>query len=589
MTRRFSGVGTTPAAGVGTAVWYTSEPELGDVSTSDTSAADADAVGGDPDADDVDATGADAIDADTELERFEAARDAVRDASRCERERAAERLGESEAAVFDAHVQFLDDPQVTDGVEAEIDDGVPADRAVARTFAAFIDRFEGIEGRTAERADDLRDVRDRLLRRLTGEARDDIADLPPGSVVLADRLTPSDTARLDPESVAGFATVAGDRTAHAAIFARSLGIPAVVGVGDALHGIGADTRVLVDGVEGEIVVDPDAATRDAAGGDESAEIRTAPVTTADGTPIEVAANVGTSADLAAATEHGADGIGLFRTEGLFLDRTSPPDEADQYEAYRDALATFPEGRVVVRTLDIGGDKPVESLSVPEEANPFLGERGIRRSLGPDADVFETQLRALLRAAATESSGELSVLLPMVSTVGEVVAARETMESVAAELDAAGEAFTIPELGVMIETPAAALLADELVDHVDFLSVGTNDLTQYVMAAERGNQRVTDLADPRHPAVLRAIRSAVVAAEGADAWVGLCGEMAGDPAVTELLVGLGIEELSVAPAAVPRAKRAVTEVRDAAAHDLAARALAAATIDEVAAAIDGRGE
>ena len=553
--RRLSGVGATKAAGVGTAVRYASGPDLGD-----------------PPA------GSD-VDVDAETERFEAAREAVHEAIDAERDRVADRVGESEAAVFDAHRQFLDDPQVTDAVGEAIESGLPAEHAVDRAFDEFIRRFEGMDGRTAERADDLRDVRDRLLRRLVGVDRERLADLPAGSVVLADRLTPSDTARLDPDRVAGVATVAGGRTAHAAIFARSLGLPAVVGVGEGLREVAPGETVLVNGAEGTVVVDPDAAIREAAGGDDVA-VRTDPVTTADGTPIEVAANVGTAADVDAAVGHGADGIGLFRTEFLFLDRATPPDEAEQYEAYRDAVAAFPDGRIVVRTLDVGGDKPVDDRDRPAESTPFLGERGIRRSLGPDADRFETQLRALLRAAATEPGGRLSVMVPLVSTVEEVVAARETMASVASELAAAGEPHAVPAFGAMVETPAAALLADELVEHVDFLSVGSNDLAQYVMAAERGNRRVAEYADPRQPAVLRAIDAAVTAAAGTDVWVGLCGEMAADPDLTELLVGLGFDELSVSPPAVPRVKRAVSEVTAEEARATAERALAAATTEDV---------
>jgi len=565
MPRRLSGVGAARATGAGTAVWDGSEPELGD-----------------PPA-------ADAVDADAELERFEAARNAAREGLHAERERATDRLDDAEAAVFDAHVQFLADPQLAEGVREGIGDGLPAEHAVNRAFGEFLARFEEMDGRMAERADDLRDVRDRVLRALTGAARDDPADLPAGSVVLAERLTPSDTARLDPDRVAGFATVTGGRTSHAAIFARSLGLPAVVGVGEGLREVAAGTEVVVDGSRGRVVVHPDAATREAAEREEGAEVRAEPVATADGTPVEVAANVGRRADLAAAAEHGADGIGLFRTEYLFVDRASPPGEAEQYDAYREALGAFPDGHVVVRTLDVGGDKPIGYLDLPEEANPFLGERGIRRSLGPDADVFETQLRALLRAAATESGGRLSVMVPLLATVEEVIETRDVMESVAADLGAAGEAYAIPEFGVMVETPAAALLVDALVDHVDFLSLGTNDLAQYVMAAERGNRRVADLADPRQPAVLRAIETAVTAAEGADVRIGVCGEMAGDPELTALLVGLGIRELSVAPTAVPRVKRAVTQVRDDAARDLAERALAADTHQGVLDAICECGE
>jgi len=562
MPRRLSGVGATRAAGVGAAVWHAPGPDVGDPP---------------PDG---------AVDADAEARRFEAARDAARGAIGRERERAAERLDDSEAAVFDAHVQFLEDPQVTEGVAARIDSGLPAEHAVDGAFAEFIERFEGLDGRNAERADDLRDVRDRLLRHLVGERRGDLADLPEGSVVLADRLTPSDTARLDPGRVAGVATVAGGRTAHAAIFARSLGLPAVVGVGEALREVAAGETVLVDGAGGEVVVDPGPATREAVGGDGEVEIRPGRVTTADGTSVEVAANVGRPDDLDAAARHGADGVGLFRTECLFFDRASPPDEAEQYEVYREALSAFPDGRVVVRTLDVGGDKPVGG-DAPEEANPFLGERGIRRSLGPDADVFETQLRALLRAAAG-SGGRLAVMLPMVSTVAEVVEAREVLASVAADLDAAGEAYALPAFGVMVETPAAALLAEELVDHVEFVSLGTNDLAQYVMAAARGNPRVAGLADPRHPAVLRAIHGVVAAAAGTDVRVGICGEMAGDPGLTELLVGLGIRGLSVAPASVPRVKRAVAGVRDEDAQELAERALAADTRAAVEGLLDEPG-
>jgi phosphotransferase system enzyme I (PtsI) len=684
--QRLSGVGVTPLSGVGTVVWYAPDAELDEPPAPES------------------------VDPDAERERFEAARDEAREEIRAERERTAERVGEAEAEVFDAHIQFLEDPQITEGVETAIDEGLPAEHAVTRTFDRFVEQFAEMEGRMAERADDLRDVRDRLVRVLVGGDRVDLSALPEGSVVLAERLTPSDTAQLDPERVAGFATVTGGRTSHAAIFARSLALPAVVGIGDALNDVADGADVVVDGTEGTLVVDPDDETREAAAGGEDVEIRADPVATADGTPIEVAANVGTEADIGPAADRGADGIGLYRTEFLFLDRTSPPDEDEQYTAYRGALEAFPEGRVIVRTLDIGGDKPVEYLDLPDEENPFLGERGIRRSLGPDADLFETQLRALLRAAGDDAGGDLSVMLPLVTTVEEVrkardvlesVAAdldadgiglyrteflfldrtsppdedeqytayrgaleafpegrvivrtldiggdkpveyldlpdeenpflgergirrslgpdadlfetqlrallraagddaggdlsvmlplvttveevrkaRDVLESVAADLDAEGEEYALPEFGVMIETPAAAFLAADLVEYVEFFSIGTNDLAQYVMAAERGNDRVADLGDYRQPAVLRAIRMTVEATEGTDVWVGMCGEMAGDPDLTELLVGLGLDELSMSAVTVPQVKGAVTETTLADARDVAERALAASTKDQV---------
>nr|WP_227357032.1 phosphoenolpyruvate--protein phosphotransferase [Haladaptatus salinisoli] len=553
MTLELSGVGATPRAGIGTVVWHrgtTDLPEPPDPKT---------------------------VDVDEQLAAFEAARERAREQLADERERARERVGDDEAEIFDAHRAFVDDPEITGGVEAAIENGLPAPHAVRQAFEDPIARLEGLEGSTAERADDLRDVRDRLLRILTGGDRTDLGDLPEGSILLAERLAPSDTARLDPDAVAGFATVFGGRTSHAAIFARSLGIPAVVGVGDELAQVGEGREVLVDGDDGVVVVDPDDAARERLGGAATAVTRDR-VATTDGRAVEVAANVGTLAELDGAVEQGADGIGLFRTEFLFLDRDSPPDEDEQYDAYVEAASAFPGDRVVVRTLDVGGDKPIPYVDAPGETNPFLGERGIRRSLGPDADLFETQLRALLRAAAAVD--ELSVMFPLVARVEELDAALSRVEAVAEELADEGVDRAIPELGVMIETPGSAFVAEELAARAEFLSIGTNDLAQYVMAASRENARVADLHDPLHPPVLRAIRRTVEAGHEGDAWVGMCGEMAGDPDLTELLVGLGLDELSMSAVTVPDVKARVAECDAENARELAERALSATTRDEV---------
>ncbi|WP_435101911.1 phosphoenolpyruvate--protein phosphotransferase [Halarchaeum sp. P4] len=554
--RRLPGIDVTPLSGVGTVVWYHPDAELSEPPAPED------------------------VDAEAELEAFELAVAEAEAELEAERERTAERVGEEEAAVFDAHVQFLNDPQISSGVEERVEDGLPAAHAVQETFDEFVEQFASMEGKMAERADDLRDVRDRLLRLLTDGERVDLSALPEGSVVLAERLTPSDTAQLDPERVAGFATVTGGRTSHAAIFARSLAIPAVVGIGEDLESVEDGETVVIDGKAGELVVDPDEDTAEAARAEQAAEIVEESVTTADGTHVEVAANIGTPQELLPATERGADGVGLFRTEFLFLDREDAPDEDEQYEAYKEAIETFPEGRVVVRTLDIGGDKPVPYLDLPDEENPFLGERGIRRSLGPDADLFETQLRALLRADADTDVGSLAVMLPLVTTVEEVAEARDVVEDVVADLESEGVEATMPEFGVMVETPAAAFMADVLVEHVDFFSIGTNDLAQYVMAAERGNDAVADLGDFRQPAVLRAIDATTSAAEGTDVWVGMCGEMAGDPELTELLVGLGLRELSMSALTVPEVKARVSETDLEDAEALAERALAAASKDDV---------
>ena len=553
--RTFAGVGSTPLSGVGTARWYRPEadtvlPDHPDLST---------------------------VDGDVELARFAAARDEAREAIRRARDRAAERVGEEEAAVFEAHEGFLDDPTIGEDIEAAIADGTPAEHAVHDRFGEAITQFEAMEGRMAERADDLRDVRDRLLRVLldTGGEAIDLGSLPNGTVLLAERLTPSDTAELDPDAVAGIATVAGGRTSHAAIIARSLSIPAVVGVGSDLNDVADGTDVLVDGEAGTVVAEPDEALRAAVGGDESVAVSKR-VSTTDGQAIEVAANVGSGTELDAASDRGADGIGLFRSEFLFLDRDSPPDEQEQYEAVTAALSIFPEDRVVVRTLDIGGDKDVPYLDLPQESNPFLGSRGIRLSLDDHADLFETQLRALLRAGGHEHGDALAVMFPMVTRIEEIESALAAVESVAADLDEAGIDHAIPELGAMIETPAAVFLADALAERLDFLSIGTNDLTQYVMAADRENDAVAEYHDPLHPAVLRAIDRTTSAARDADAWVGMCGEMAGDPAVTELLVGLGLDELSMSAVTVPAVKRAVQSTDSTAARDLATAAIACET-------------
>ncbi|KAB1188460.1 MULTISPECIES: phosphoenolpyruvate--protein phosphotransferase [Haloferax] len=556
--RTLSGIGVTPLSGVGTVVWYH------------------------PDADLPDPPAPEDVDAEAELDRFDEARTVAEDELKTERARTAERVGEEEAAVFDAHVQFLNDPQITDGVTDAIEGGLPAEHAVQETFSTFVEQFENMGGRMGERADDLRDIRDRLVRVLSDGDRVDLSSLPKGSVVVAERLTPSDTAQLDPKRVAGFVTVTGGRTSHAAIFARSLALPAIVGVGDELTSIEDGTDVVVDGEAGDLIVDPDDETKAAAAADADVHVRSGPVETADGVGIEVAANVGTAADLEPAVDRGADGIGLFRTEFLFLDRESPPDEQEQFEAYVEALESFDHSRVVVRTLDIGGDKPVPYLDLPEEENPFLGERGIRRSLGPDADLFETQVRALLRAAGSADGTRLSVMLPLVATLEELHDARDQFDSVAADLADEGIVHEMPEFGIMIETPAAAFMADRFAPHVDFFSIGTNDLAQYVMAAERGNERVSDLGDYRQPAVLQAIDATVSAADGHDCWVGMCGEMAGDPDLTELLVGLGLDELSMSAVTVPHVKEAVTKTDTAAAEALAAHVLAADTKAEVTA-------
>lgn len=550
--RTLTGTSVTPLVGVGTVRWYEPTVELSDIELSET------------------------VGVASELAAFEKARDVAREELNAERDRTAERLGETEAEVFDAHLEFLNDPQITESVETAVRDGSPVSRAITETFESHIEQFEEMEGRFAERAADLRDLRDRLLRILTGSDQTGLSTLPENTILLAEALFPSDTARLDPDAVAGLAMVGGGRTSHTAIFARSLSIPAVVDVGEALFDIEDGATVLVDGASGDVIVDPD--TEETAE-PTAVEIRPDPVTTTDGHAIEVAANIGTIEELDPAVRRGADGVGLFRTEFLFLDRKTPPTEAEQFEAYRTALDAVPEGRVIARTLDGGGDKPLPYLDLPDEQNPFLGARGIRLSLGVNTELFETQLRALLRAGK-EGAGDLAVMFPMVATVEELDRLLEQVKSVAADLGSENGPHAVPELGAMVETPAAVFCAREFAERVQFLSIGTNDLTQYVMAASRGSETVADLHDPLHPAVLRAIDRTVRNAHLGGAWVGICGEMAGEPELTTLLVGLGVDELSMSAVTIPHVKAEIAETDSGVAQALADSVLTAETREEV---------
>jgi len=560
--RRFDGVGATPTVGVGTARWY--RP------------VDVTALGEPPDPETVSAA--------AERKRFETAQDKAATELEAERERTRERVGDDEANVFDAHLQFLRDPQIEAGVDEQLDGGLPGPHAVYAAFEDPIAQFERMDGMMAERADDLRDIRDRLLRLLTDTARTDLGALADGSVILAELLTPSDTAQLDPEAVAGIATIKGGRTAHAAIIARSLGIPAVVGIGEDLNQIDDGTEVVVDGQNGVVIADPDESTRTRARESTEIPVIDEPVSTADGIEIEVAANLGTPAEAQPAVAKGADGVGLFRTEFLFQDRTAAPDETEQYEAFLSVCETFSEQiddpRIVVRTLDVGGDKPIEYLDLDPEQNGFLGARGIRLSLDEHADLFETQLRALLRVAATDAGGGLAVMFPLVSTVEELEAALEQVDRVARSLDDENIDYAIPELGVMIETPASTYLADAFAERVEFLSIGTNDLTQYIQSAQRDLDRMSDYQDPLAPAVLRAVDRTVRAGHEGGAWVGMCGEMAGNPELTELLVGLGLDELSMSAVTVPAVKTAIRETDTERATVLAESALAVDTLADV---------
>jgi phosphocarrier protein FPr len=518
---------------------------------------------------------------DEERARFERAVESVAAEIRATRESVAARAGEAAAEIFDAHLLVLTDEELLRPVRDAIAAGRPAADAWRSAIRATADRWRALEDPyLRSRAEDVEAVGEQVADALAGGAA---VGLSGSGVLVAPDLTPAQTAALDSALVTGIATARGGPTSHVAVLARSLGLPAVVALGEPILEIAEATEVLVDGAAGTVLVEPDegqradAAARAAAFRDAERRARTAaaePAMTREATRIDVMANVGRPPDASAAAEAGADGVGLLRTEFLFLDRGTMPSEDEQVAAYR-AVADAVDGRpVVLRTLDVGGDKPLPYVAMPAEANPFLGVRGLRLGL-ERPEILRTQLRAAARVAVDRP---VRVMFPMVTTVDEVRRARGIVDDV---LDELGEgAPTRFEIGAMIEVPAAALEARTLARTLDFFSIGTNDLTQYTLAAERGNDGVAGLTDGLHPAVLRLIRSTVDGAKSRALPVAVCGELASDVDAVAILLGLGVRELSVAPPAVPRVKAAVREVSLADAQKLAERALACADAAEV---------
>ena len=498
---------------------------------------------------------------------------------------AVRQVGQDEAAIFEAHLLFLQDPQLIDTALARIEtERVNAEAAWQAETAGMAATYRDMDDAYMRaRAADVEDVAQRVLRHLLGVELPSLHFTTP-SVLMAADLSPSDTVRLDPRRVLAICTEVGGATSHSAILARSLSIPAVVGLGRAVWSVGDGQVVGVDGEAGVLYAQPDAsrlaelaARRDAwlEGQRRAKAAGQTEATTPDGRRIEVAANVGRLKDVPLALEYGAEGVGLFRTEFLFLDRGQAPTEEEQYAAYREAARLMGDRPLIIRTLDVGGDKPLPYLDLGEEANPFLGWRAIRFCL-ERPDVFMPQLRAILRASVGPDGApnRVRLMLPMIGTPGEVRQARQMLATAQDELRRAGVAFNEGmEVGIMIEVPSAVAVADQLAREVDFFSIGTNDLTQYVMAADRGNARVAELVNPFQPAVLRMVRDAAVAAHSAGIWIGMCGELAGNPLATPVLLGLGLDELSMSAPSIPAVKDAVRRLSLAEARQIAAEALA----------------
>jgi multiphosphoryl transfer protein len=525
-------------------------------------------------------------DPEAEWQALTGALDRVRTEIRAARDSVAARAGDYSAAIFDAHLLFLDDEALLGPARHAIfEEGKNAAEAWHAAAEAVAADYRVLDDEYLQaRADDLTGVARQVVAAITGAAA--TGTLSASGIVVAADLTPADTASLDRELALGIATAAGSPTSHSAILARSLGIPAAVGLGEGLLSVPEGTELLLDGDAGTVHVEPDAelageykrrsAERERAA--QSARAAAAePAVTLDGRRIEVVANIGSPDDVPAAIENGAEGVGLLRTEFLFLERDSMPSEDEQVAAYT-SIARGLQGRpLILRTLDVGADKPLPYLPQRPEANPFLGVRGIRLAL-EQPELLETQLRAVLRTAAEYP---LKVMFPMVATLEEYRQAKAMLADVRAGLERAG-APTPEELdvGVMIEVPAAALAAEQFAPEVDFFSLGTNDLTQYTMAAERGNASVAGLADGLHPSVLRLIGTVAEAANGHGKWAGVCGELASDPVAVPVLIGLGIAELSANAPAIPAVKQAVRGIDSDAGRDLAERAVGLSSAAEV---------
>ena len=531
-------------------------------------------------------------DAAGEWRRLQVAVDAARNEIDALHRRAVAQVGADEAAIFEAHLLFLQDPLLIEATRDRIyGEKINAEAAWQRQMAAMAATYrEMADDYMRARAADVEDVAQRVLRGLMGVAPPSL-DFAAPSILIAADLTPSDTARLDRERVLAVCTELGGATAHSAILARALGIPAVVGLGHAVWQVAEGQLVAVDGDAGTLWPRPDETqvasltARRAAWLDGQRRAKVAgqgAAVTPDGRRVEIAANVGSPNDVTPALEFGAEGVGLFRTEFLFMDRTAAPSEEEQFEAYRRAARAADGRPLIIRTLDVGGDKPLPYLNLGDEANPFLGWRAIRFCL-ERPDVFMPQLRAILRASAPEGGPRnVKLMLPMIGTPAEVHAARAMLVAAQAELRALGVPYDEGmEVGIMVEVPSAVAVADQLARAVDFFSIGTNDLTQYVMAADRGNARVADLASALQPAVLRMVRDATAAAHAAGIWIGMCGELAGNPLATPVLVGLGLDELSMSAPSIPAVKEAVRRFTMAEAQRIATAALALDSAEAVA--------
>ncbi|HDD0939063.1 TPA: phosphoenolpyruvate--protein phosphotransferase [Staphylococcus aureus] len=496
-------------------------------------------------------------------------------------------LGADKAAIFDAHLLVLDDPELIQPIQDKIkNENANAATALTDVTTQFVTIFESMDNEyMKERAADIRDVSKRVLSHILGVELPNPSMIDESVVIVGNDLTPSDTAQLNKEFVQGFATNIGGRTSHSAIMSRSLEIPAIVGTKSITQEVKQGDMIIVDGLNGDVIVNP---TEDEliayqdkrecyfADKKELQKLRDADTVTVDGVHAELAANIGTPNDLPGVIENGAQGIGLYRTEFLYMGRDQMPTEEEQFEAYKEVLEAMDGKRVVVRTLDIGGDKELSYLNLPEEMNPFLGYRAIRLCLAQQ-DIFRPQLRALLRASVY---GKLNIMFPMVATINEFREAKAILLEEKENLKNEGHDISDDiELGIMVEIPATAALADVFAKEVDFFSIGTNDLIQYTLAADRMSERVSYLYQPYNPSILRLVKQVIEASHKEGKWTGMCGEMAGDETAIPLLLGLGLDEFSMSATSILKARRQINGLSKNEMTELANRAVDCATQEE----------
>ncbi len=503
----------------------------------------------------------------TEVERFNKALDqTLRDTEQMAQDLSL-RVGEKEAEIMQGHVMLLSDPMLIGEIETSIkNEGINSEAAVEAVCNTYADMFASMgDELMQQRATDMRDIKTRLQRTLMGLSTVNLAALAPGSVLVAKDLAPSMTAGINPDNVTGIVTELGGRTSHSAILARALEIPAAVAVNGLLDQIKNGDKVILDGDSGQVFINPDQETEDCYEEKrqqflmEKKELQKyvgMKSVTKDGIQVEIAANIGRPEDVDKVLEYDGEGIGLFRTEFLFMDRTAMPTEEEQFEAYKKVACAMQGKPVIIRTLDIGGDKEIPYMGLEKDENPFLGYRAIRFCLDRKEDIYRPQLRALLRASAY---GNIRIMVPLVTCIEEYRQAKALVEEIKAELDSAGIPYKKDiQVGIMVETAAASLIADIFAREVDFFSIGTNDLTQYTMAVDRGNKKVSYLYSTFNPAVLRSIRHIITCAREAGIMVGMCGEAASDPMMVPLLLAFGLNEFSMSASAILRTRKLITE-------------------------------